>query len=131
VNDGGVPKRHAFAVRERARQAVRVFSAWGKAMQNELDGRLGRLEAAVLGQRDLLEGQGARQEEMYQLLVQLVSLVTRPAPSGPPLHELLAQLIAMIAETIRETAGNREQSKRTLAAIERLERLMGGKTGSF
>ncbi len=100
-------------------------------MQNELDGRLGRLEAAVLGQRDLLEGQGARQEEMYQLLVQLVSLVTRPAPSGPPLHELLAQLIAMIAETIRETAGNREQSKRTLAAIERLERLMGGKTGSF
>ena len=82
-------------------------------MDNELDSRLRRLEVASAGQREVLDGQAARLEQIHALLDELLSLVRRPEPAGPPLHEVLGQLIAAVG---RNTAA----AEQTLVALKRL-----------
>ncbi len=65
-------------------------------MDNELDDRLRRLETLLAGQREVLDGQAARLEETYGLLVSLVSVLTKPEPEGPALADLLTELIALM-----------------------------------
>jgi hypothetical protein len=84
-------------------------------VDNELDGRLRRLEAALAEQRDMLAVQSTRLEQTQASVTALVSLLARPEPEGPPLHELLA------AMTTALTRGN-SIAQQILAAIERLER---------
>jgi hypothetical protein len=65
-------------------------------MDNKLDGRLRRLEALLAGHREMLDGQAARLEETYGLLVTLVSVLMKPEPEGPALADLLTELIALM-----------------------------------
>jgi hypothetical protein len=65
-------------------------------MDNKLDGRLRRLEALLAGQREMLDGQTARLEEAYGLLVSLLSVVMKPEPEGPALADLLSELSALM-----------------------------------
>lgn len=84
-------------------------------MDNELDGRLRRLETAMEGQRKVLDGHTVLLEQTDAALKALVALLTRPEPSGPPLHELLGHLTAVIARAS-------VFSEQILAAVERLAR---------
>lgn len=84
-------------------------------MDNDLDSRLRRLEALLTRQQDLLEVQADRQAQTYEVVCALRMLMAQPEPEGPPLHELLAQLIAVVT---RSTMA----AEQTLAAIEALQR---------
>ncbi len=84
-------------------------------MDNDLEGRLRRLETLLTRQQGLLEVQADRQAQTYEAVCALRALMTQPEPDGPPLHELLAQLIALVT---RSTVA----AEQTLAAIEGLQR---------
>ncbi len=83
-------------------------------MDNELDGRLRRLETLLAGQREVLDSQAARLEETYGLLVSLVSVVMKPEPEGPALADLLTELIALMRR-------NNELVGQTLDTVQRLD----------
>jgi hypothetical protein len=83
-------------------------------VDNELDGRLRRLETLLAGQREVLDSQAARLEETYGLLVSLVSVVMKPEPEGPALADLLTELIALMRR-------NNELVGQTLDTVQRLD----------
>ncbi len=82
-------------------------------MDNELDGRLRRLEAGQAGQAEqlsrLVDGQG----RVDRTLTELVRLMTEPDGEAIKLHEVLASLVEAIAANT--------------ATLQRLER---GSTGN-
>jgi hypothetical protein len=84
-------------------------------MDNDLDGRLRRLETAMDRHRKVLDGIAARQEQTFVVMRELLMLMSRTEPDGPPLHELLAQMIAVMGRSA-------VLAEQTLAAIERLGR---------
>lgn len=88
-------------------------------MDNELDGRLRRLETVLEAQRDMLDAQAAQQGQIHTLLKALVSVVMKPEPDGPPLHELLAQLIQVVGRNNALAKQNHATSDRILVAVER------------
>lgn len=94
-------------------------------MDNELDGRLRRLETVLDGQRTLLEAHGARVEQTYVLVRELLSLIERPEPAGPSLHVLIGQLIEVIGHTNTLVERGHATSTKTLEAIERMDRRGG------
>lgn len=57
-------------------------------MDNELDGRLRRLEAGLEGQRTLLEHQAGRQEQIHELVREALAFITQPEPEGVGAAEL-------------------------------------------
>ncbi len=89
-------------------------------MDNELDGRLRRLETAMEAQHKVLDGHTVLLEQTEAAMKALVALLTRPEPSGPPMHELLGHLNAVIARA-------NVLSEQILAAVEHLAR--GGRSG--
>lgn len=82
-------------------------------MDNELDGRLRRLEAGLEQQHELLDRQATQQDRTYRLVLELKQLMTAPEPEGLPLGVLLAQLVDGINNS-NAIAGQ------TLTAIETL-----------
>ena len=82
-------------------------------MDNELDGRLRRLEVGLEQQRELRDRQATQQERTHGLVLELKQLMTAPEPEGLPLGVLLAQLVDGINNNIA-IAGQ------TLTAIEAL-----------
>jgi hypothetical protein len=84
-------------------------------LDNDLDGRLRRLETAMDGHGKVLDGIAARQEQTFVVMRELLVLMSKTEPDGPPLHEVLAQIIAVMGRSA-------VLAEQTLAAIERLER---------
>ncbi len=84
-------------------------------MDNDLDGRLRRLETAMDRHGKVLDGIAARQEQTFVVMRELLMLMTKTEPDGPPLHEQLAQIIAVMGRSA-------VLAEQTLAAIERLGR---------
>ncbi len=60
-------------------------------MDNELDGRLRRLETAMDRHGKVLDGIAARQEQTFVVMRELLMLMSKTEPDGPPLHEVLAR----------------------------------------
>jgi hypothetical protein len=84
-------------------------------MDNDLDGRLRRLETAMDRHGQVLDGIAARQEQTFVVMRELLMLMSKTEPDGPPLHEQLAQMIAVMGRSA-------VLAEQTLAAIERLGR---------
>jgi hypothetical protein len=82
-------------------------------MDNGLDGRLRRLETAMDRHGKVLDGIAARQEQTVLVMREL--LMSKTEPDGPPLHEVLTQMIAVMGRSA-------VLAEQTLAAIERLGR---------
>jgi hypothetical protein len=91
----------------------------GGDIDNALDRRLRRLETLLAGQREVLDGQAARLEETYGLLVSLVSVLMKPEPEGPALADLLTELIALMRR-------NNALVGQTLDTVQRLDDDHGG-----
>jgi hypothetical protein len=88
-------------------------------MDNELDARLRRLETLLEQHRAVLDVQTEWQKQTYEAVCALRDMMTEPEPEGPPLHEQMAQLIAVVSD------GN-ELARKTLAAIGELGRPQTG-----
>jgi hypothetical protein len=84
-------------------------------MDNDLDGRLRRLETAMDRHGKALDGIAARQEQTVLVMRELLVLMSKTEPDGPPLHEQLAQMTAVMGRSA-------VLAEQTLAAIERLGR---------
>ena len=82
-------------------------------MDNELDGRLRRLEVGLEKQHELLDRQATQQEQTHRLVLELKQLMTAPEPEGLPLGALLAQLVDGINNS-------NVIARQTLTAIEAL-----------
>lgn len=83
-------------------------------MDNDLDGRLRRLEVGQATQADRLSRLVDGQERVHQTLAELVRLMTEPDEDAVKLHEVLASLINAIAVNT--------------ASLQRLERRFAGNT---
>ncbi len=66
-------------------------------MDNELDGRLRRLETGQADQAEQLSRLVDGQERVHQTLTELVQLMTEPDEEAVKLHEVQASLIKVIA----------------------------------
>jgi len=77
-------------------------------MDNELDGRLRRLEAIQADQAEQLSRLVDGQERIHRTLTELTRLMTEPDGEAPKLQEVLTSLVAAIAANT--------------AALQRLER---------
>jgi hypothetical protein len=83
-------------------------------MDNELDGRLRRLEAGQADQTAQLSRLADGQERIHRTLTNLARLMTEPDGEAPKLQEVLTSLIAAIAANT--------------AALRQLERGSAGNT---
>ena len=66
-------------------------------MDNELEGRLRRLETGQADQTEQLRRLVDGQERVHQTLTDLVQLMTEPDEEAVKLHEVLASLVKVIA----------------------------------
>ncbi len=66
-------------------------------MDNELDGRLRRLETAQADHAEQLRRLVDGQERVHRTLAELVRLMTAPDEEAVKLHDVLASLIKVIA----------------------------------
>ena len=66
-------------------------------MDNELDGRLRRLEAGQADQAEQLNRLTDGQERVHQTLTELVRLMMEPDEEAGKLHVVLASLVKVIA----------------------------------
>ena len=86
----------------------------GTEMDNELDGRLRRLETGQADQATQLSRLVDGQERVHQTLTELVRLMTEPDEEAVKLQEVLASLVRVMAENS--------------ATLRRLERRLAGQS---
>ncbi len=108
-NSGGVG---VGAIRRQVRQAGRSRGRRG-GVDNELDGRLGRLETTLAEMGEALFVLTDRQQQVLELVRMVVGVVVKEEPPGPPLHVLLAALV-------RGIEGGTALAAQTLSVVERL-----------